>query len=149
MHACYCPSSTEAERLGQGVTFNRRAIVDVALLDHWKRPKVAPKLEYGVITPELENQLPPCPTRGHFQTLARPRCCHCDEPLDTVRTADYIEQNAPGQRIGASNVRGAASTALSSKSELRTIRGSHTNAPNRAMQPTAGRFASNEGEIRK
>ncbi|SRR6266404_9796193 len=86
---------------------------------------------------------------GTFSGVAWPRCPHCDELLDTVRAADYIEPNAPGQRIGASNVRGAASTALSSKSELRTIRGSHTNAPNRAMQPTAGRFASYEGEIRK
>jgi hypothetical protein len=72
----------------------------VALLDHWKAPQDAPKLGRGVITPEVESLLLPCPTGGHFLASAWPRCPHCNELLDSVAAADYIERSAPGTAKG-------------------------------------------------
>ena len=72
----------------------------VALLDHWKMPKDLPRLDHGIITSAVETQLLRCPARGHFRASAQPRCPHCNEPLDPIRAADYIETNAPRHREG-------------------------------------------------
>jgi hypothetical protein len=60
----------------------------VALLDHYAAPKHAPKLDFGVITPEVEQHLLPCPDRGQFRASAQPRCPHCNDTLDPVKAAD-------------------------------------------------------------
>jgi hypothetical protein len=72
----------------------------VALLNYWKTPQDVPKLDYGIISPDVERHLLPCPTRGHFRASAQPLCPHCNQPLDPVRAADYIEANAPGTAKG-------------------------------------------------
>jgi hypothetical protein len=71
-----------------------------ALLDHWTAPKEIARLDYGIIPADVEQDLLPCPIHGHFRATSLPRCLHCDEPLDPVRAADYIEPNAPGTAKG-------------------------------------------------
>ena len=72
----------------------------VALLDHYGAPQNVPKLDFGAITPEVEPYLLGCPSHGQFRATAHPRCPHCNQTLDPVRAADYIEAHASGTKLG-------------------------------------------------
>ena len=72
----------------------------VAIIGIWTAPRGAPSINQGAISPEVEAQLLPCPSRGHFRGTAHPRCPHCNEPFDAVRAAEWIERNAPGTAKG-------------------------------------------------
>ena len=111
-----------------------------AIASLWKIPSQAPRVDYGIITSELEPYLQPCPSRGQFTAAARPRCPHCTEPLDPVRAAEYIEPHQPGTAKGWRWQRlGLASTVLSSMSELFMTTGMRHNRRNQAMERTADR----------
>src|SRR5947209_8751342 len=72
----------------------------IAILDHWTLSSEMPVHDYGRITPEVEPYLIACPSRGAFRAAAGARCPHCNEPLDAVRAADYIEAHAAGTAKG-------------------------------------------------
>jgi hypothetical protein len=70
------------------------------LLDGWKVPSGIQLQIQKKITSNIENHLLPAPDGGRFSAAAVPRCPHCNIPLDPVKAAKYIEENAAGTKGG-------------------------------------------------
>lgn len=71
-----------------------------ALLDGWKIPANVPVAIQGRIKKETEAYLTPAPDGGLFLASASPRCPNCNQILDPIKAAKYIEADAEGTKAG-------------------------------------------------
>src|SRR5438477_10174618 len=75
-----------------------------AIASLWKIPSQAPRVDYGIITSELEPYLQPCPSRGQFTAAARR-----DVPTAPSRSIQFARPSTSSRLSPAQRVVGAGS----------------------------------------
>src|SRR5215469_14744001 len=93
--ACeHCKRTFAYELIHNGFNDSACAYCDscgcTAVLSIWTKGPPGVTLDFGAISPEIEQYLSPCACGGRFLAGAAPRCPHCHHTLSPVLAAEYI-----------------------------------------------------------